>query len=69
MSQFEYIGDHAILYKGRICPLLEHDGWSVVNAMNRVDEEEARERERLKEKLKAELISEYTKRANEEGDS
>ena len=37
--------------------------------MNRVDEEEARERERLKEKLKAELISEYTKRANEEGDS
>lgn len=69
MSQFEYIGDRAILYKGRICPLLEHDGWEVVNAMNRVDEEEARESERLKEKLKAELISEYTKRANEEGDS
>lgn len=61
MASFKYIGDHAILYKGRVVPLLEHDGWAVVNAMHRVDEEEARERERLKEEIKAELISEGRK--------
>ena len=59
MTSFEYIGDRAILYKGRICPLLEHDGFEVVNAMRRVDEEEARERNRLKAEIKAELMEEY----------
>lgn len=55
MSDFEWLGDRAILYKGRVCPLTEHDGWEVCNAMRRVDEEEARERKRLKEEIKAEL--------------
>ena len=59
MSSFEYIGDRAILYKGRICPLLEHDGFEVVNAMRRVDEQEARERNRLKAEIKAELMEKY----------
>lgn len=61
MSVFEYIGDRAILYKGRICPLLEHDGFEVVNAMRRVDEEETRERNRLKAEIKAELAERRTK--------
>lgn len=58
MSMFRWIGDNAILYKGRICMLSGNDGWEVIRAIHRVDEEEKRERERLKEEIKSELLTE-----------
>lgn len=58
MSKFTWVGDKAILYKGRLCELTESDGWEVVNAMRRVDEEESHERKRLKEEIKSELLAE-----------
>lgn len=58
MSKFTWVGDKAILYKGRLCELTENDGWEVVNAMRRVDDEEQRERKRLKEEIKSELLAE-----------
>ncbi len=58
MNSFEWIGNDAILYKGRICPITENDGWGVVNAMNRVDKEEKEKLDRLKAELRNELIAE-----------
>lgn len=61
MSVFRWIGDNAILYKGRICMLSGNDGWEVIRAIHRVDEEIAQERQRLKEEIKAELHAEMEK--------
>lgn len=58
MSTFEWLGDRTILYKGRVCPLTESDGYEIVNAMRRVDEEEAMERKRMKDEIMAEIIAE-----------
>ncbi len=58
MSKFTWVGDRAILYKGRLCELTENDGWEVVNAMRRADGEEQKERKRLKEEIKSELLAE-----------
>lgn len=57
MSDFEWLGDSSILYKGKVCQLTEHDGYEVVNAMRRVDEEEARDCKRMKEEIKAEIMA------------
>lgn len=54
MSDFQWIGNNAILYKGRVCPVTENDEWGVVNAMERVDREE----KRMRAEIKAEIISE-----------
>lgn len=51
MTDFQWIGDSSILYKGRIVSLTEHDGWEVVNAMQRVDEEERQQTERIIRKI------------------
>ena len=58
MTDFKWIGDTAILYKGKICQLTEHDGWEVYNAMRRVDDEQDLKRERLKKELMDELLTE-----------
>lgn len=61
MAEFNWLGDNAILYKGRLCMLTGNDGWEVVRAMDRIDEEIARERQRLKEEIKAEVYAEMGK--------
>lgn len=59
MSDFQWIGDSAILYHGRVCQITEHDGWGVVNAS--VDHEEQAEREKLKAEIKEELLGKNNK--------
>ncbi len=61
MTDFQWLGDNAILYKGRICPITEHDGWGVVNAMRRIDQEEQEQLERLKSEITKELRAEKIK--------
>ena len=58
MTDFQWLGDNAILYKGRICPITEQDGWGAVNAMRRVDQEEQERLERLKSEIMQELKEE-----------
>lgn len=58
MSDFQWIGNNAILYKGRVCPITENDGWGVVNAMERVDREEREKEDRIRAEIKTEIISE-----------
>lgn len=61
MSDFQWLGNNSILYKGRVCPITENGGWGVVNAMRRVDREERENEERLRQKIKAEIMAELKK--------
>lgn len=56
MSDFQWIGNNSILYKGRICSV--RGEWGVVDAMNRIDREEQEKEEELKAKIKAEILAE-----------
>ena len=66
MNDFQWLGNDAILYKGRVCQITEDDGWGVVNAMKRVDREEREKEERLRAKIKAEIMAELKKKSEEE---
>ena len=56
MSNFQWIGNNSIIYKGRVCSVKGE--WGVVDAMNRIDREEQEREAELRAKIKAEILAE-----------